>query len=75
MELQYQWLVLRHALADDVLLETLRVRLNAIPGVSIAPDRMRGRPTAPLSVLDEASARSAFLDACDAFLAALPPMG
>ena len=72
IELQFQWLVPRPALADGALLETLRRRLNKVPGVAIAEDRMIGRPAISLAVLSNPAARNAFLEGWDGLLVGLP---
>ena len=41
------------------------VRLNAIPGVSIAPDRIEKRPPVPLAALTNPAALAQFLSVLD----------
>jgi hypothetical protein len=57
--------------ADVSVREVLRQRLNAIPGISMAPDVISRRPSVPLAVLQEPGVLAAFLPVFDDVVSAL----
>ncbi len=72
VELQFQWLAPKAVLADGVRLEQFRLQLNAIRGISLPAEKLRGRPSFHLSALADPVSLSAFLAAWDALIAELP---
>lgn len=66
IEMQFQWLRQRSVSMD--LIEGLAARLNNIPGIAIAADRLTGRPPFEMSLLSERQSLMQFLEAIEWFV-------
>lgn len=55
--------------------ESLRQQLNAIPGIDLPADRLNGRPTFPLAVLEEPNRREQLIEFLDRIVDETRPTG
>lgn len=62
VEVWFRWLAARAPFSDVALRRELLVRLNAVPGIAIAEDRLDKMPKFPLAVLADRAACAAFCD-------------
>ncbi|MDZ3838807.1 MAG: hypothetical protein U0S49_15685 [Rhodospirillales bacterium] len=65
LEINFQYLMSKPPFAEEAKRLDMLARLNAIPGVSIAPDRADKRPSIPVGVLTDPAALRHFLSVLD----------
>jgi hypothetical protein len=65
IEMQFQALSRLPPFDRPEMREELQSRLNAIPGVSISPDRLKLRPSFPVSALADSRALQTFFKTMD----------
>jgi hypothetical protein len=65
VEVYFQWLAARPAFTSDEARQSLRARLNAIPGMSIPADAIRRRPNIPLRLFVDGESRATLLGVFD----------
>jgi len=68
VEIQFQFMESKPPFIGRELRNTLRERLNRIPGVAIPEDKLSLRPSFKVMLLREAEAYRKFIDAFDLFI-------
>ena len=71
VEIYFQWYLTRPPFDQLAYRQELMDRLNAIPGVDLAPDRIAARPRFAVDLLAEEAHLNIFLDSFDWFVACL----